>query len=76
MSGRPNRRQTVVAPIHFIFNLLETQQPVSIWLYEKLDIRMEGKIRVRLFVFTRPSTLYRPQLGASLLLRLMALLFY
>lgn len=65
MSGRGNRRQTVVAPIHFIFNLLETQQPVSIWLYEKLDIRMEGKIRV-CYVAARFVLHPRAQLGTIL----------
>lgn len=37
----------MLAPIHFIFSLLQQRKPVSIWLYEQLTVRIEGKIRVR-----------------------------
>lgn len=39
-------RKTLLAPIHFIFSLLQKRSTVSIWLYENLRIRIEGKIRV------------------------------
>ncbi|KKZ64286.1 small nuclear ribonucleoprotein E [[Emmonsia] crescens] len=38
-------RKTLLAPIHFIFKLLQQRSVVSIWLYEQLAIRIEGKIR-------------------------------
>lgn len=40
-------RKTLLAPIHFIFSLLQKRSTVSIWLYEQLAFRIEGKIRVR-----------------------------
>lgn len=49
MSGRGNAgaaRKTLLAPIHFIFKLLQQRSTVSIWLYEQLAFRIEGKIRV------------------------------
>jgi small nuclear ribonucleoprotein E len=45
--GGGNRGKVLLPPINFIFRLLQTQAPVSIWLYEQLGIRIEGKIRVR-----------------------------
>jgi small nuclear ribonucleoprotein E len=39
-------RKTLLAPIHFIFSLLQKRNTVSIWLYENLHTRIEGKIRV------------------------------
>lgn len=39
-------RKTLLAPIHFIFRLLQQRTTVSIWLYEQLAFRIEGKIRV------------------------------
>jgi len=39
-------RKTLLAPIHFIFKLLQQRSTVCIWLYEQLAIRIEGKIRV------------------------------
>ena len=39
-------RKTLLAPIHFIFSLLQKRSLVSIWLYEQLAFRIEGKIRV------------------------------
>ena len=49
MTGRGGGggRKTLLAPIHFIFKLLQQRSTVSIWLYEQLAIRIEGKIRVR-----------------------------
>ncbi|KAJ5641779.1 Ribonucleoprotein LSM domain eukaryotic/archaea-type [Penicillium odoratum] len=38
-------RKTLLAPIHFIFSLLQKRSTVSVWLYEQLAIRIEGKIR-------------------------------
>lgn len=39
-------RKTLLAPIHYIFSLLQKRSTVSIWLYEQLAFRIEGKIRV------------------------------
>ncbi|CAG7950838.1 unnamed protein product [Penicillium salamii] len=38
-------RKTLLAPIHFIFSLLQKRNTVSVWLYEQLAFRIEGKIR-------------------------------
>jgi len=43
--GGGGGRKTLLAPIHFIFKLLQQRSTVSIWLYEQLAIRIEGKIR-------------------------------
>ncbi|OJD18796.1 hypothetical protein AJ78_01203 [Emergomyces pasteurianus Ep9510] len=43
--GGGGSRKTLLAPIHFIFKLLQQRSVVSIWLYEQLAIRIEGKIR-------------------------------
>ncbi|KAF2019266.1 small nuclear ribonucleo protein-like protein E [Aaosphaeria arxii CBS 175.79] len=48
MSGRPGGRggqKVQVPPINFIFKLLQSKASVSIWLYENLGMRMEGKLR-------------------------------
>ncbi|KAG9251507.1 small nuclear ribonucleoprotein E [Emericellopsis atlantica] len=47
MSGRPGGggRKVLLPPIQFIFRLLQSNTPVSVWLYEQLAIRIEGKIR-------------------------------
>lgn len=47
MTGRGGGRKTLLAPIHFIFNLLQKRLTVSVWLYENTTTRIEGKIRVR-----------------------------
>ena len=47
MDRRGGGRKTLLAPIHFIFKLLQQRETVSIWLYEQLLVRIEGKIRVR-----------------------------
>lgn len=44
--GAGAARKTLLAPIHFIFKLLQQRSTVSIWLYEQLAFRIEGKIRV------------------------------
>lgn len=52
MTGRGGggaARKTLLAPIHFIFKLLQQRSTVSIWLYEQLAFRIEGKIRVNRF---------------------------
>lgn len=55
MSGRPGgggggggggRGKVLLPPIHFVFKLLQQRSTVSIWLYEQLAIRIEGKIQV------------------------------
>lgn len=48
MTGRGGgaARKTLLAPIHFIFSLLQKRNTVSIWLYENINTRIEGKIRV------------------------------
>jgi hypothetical protein len=58
-------RKTLLAPIHFIFSLLQKRSTVSIWLYEQLAFRIEGKIRVSLLRFLSMSIAF-----ASLLLSL------
>lgn len=37
----------LLPPINFIFKLLQQRATVSIWLYENLGLRIEGKLRVR-----------------------------
>ena len=48
MTGRGGggRGKVLLPPINFIFKLLQQHSTVSIWLYEQLAIRIEGKIRV------------------------------
>ncbi|MDI1488784.1 MAG: mRNA splicing protein sme1 [Ramalina farinacea] len=47
MTGRGGggRGKVLLPPINFIFKLLQQRSTVSIWLYEQLAIRIEGKIR-------------------------------
>lgn len=47
--GAQARNKPLLAPIHLIFGLLQQRATVSIWLYEQLSFRIEGKIRVRGF---------------------------
>ncbi|EMR09806.1 small nuclear ribonucleoprotein E [Pneumocystis murina B123] len=42
-SGRTQK--VMIPPINFIFKLLQQHIDVCIWLYEQIDIRIEGKIR-------------------------------
>jgi len=47
MTGRGGRGggKVLLAPIHFIFKLLQSRATVSVWLYENLGMRIEGKLR-------------------------------
>ncbi|KAF4119706.1 small nuclear ribonucleoprotein E [Geosmithia morbida] len=47
MTGRGGGggRKVLLPPINMIFRLLQSNTPVSVWLYEQLSIRIEGKIR-------------------------------
>ena len=47
--GGGGRGKVLLPPINFIFKLLQQRSTVSIWLYEQLAIRIEGKIRVSQF---------------------------
>jgi hypothetical protein len=51
MSGRQHgggqRGKVLLPPINFIFRLLQQRSQVSIWLFEQVGARIEGKIRVR-----------------------------
>ncbi|WFD44401.1 hypothetical protein MPSI1_003069 [Malassezia psittaci] len=42
MSGRQQR--TTIQPINVIFRHLQQQTRVSLWLYDNVDFRLEGKI--------------------------------
>ena len=54
MTGRGGGRgKVLLPPINFIFKLLQQHSTVSIWLYEQLAIRIEGKIRVRFMLLYR-----------------------
>jgi hypothetical protein len=37
----------LLPPINFIFKLLQSRATISVWLYENLGMRIEGKLRVR-----------------------------
>jgi len=82
MTGRGGGggRKTLLAPIHFIFSLLQKRSTVSIWLYENLRTRIEGKIRgfdefmnlvvddaIEVQLATRDAPEKRRQLGQILL---------
>lgn len=57
MTGRGGGRgKVLLPPINLIFKLLQQHSTVSIWLYEQLGIRIEGKIRVR-GLLARPYSL-------------------
>ncbi|KFY30092.1 hypothetical protein V494_08273 [Pseudogymnoascus sp. VKM F-4513 (FW-928)] len=43
--GGGGGRRVLLPPINMIFKLLQTNSTVSIWLYEQIAIRIEGKIR-------------------------------
>ncbi|KAF2684597.1 small nuclear ribonucleoprotein E [Lentithecium fluviatile CBS 122367] len=47
MTGRGGRGggKVLLPPINFIFKLLQQRANVSIWLYENLGLRIEGKLR-------------------------------
>lgn len=44
MSSNKSKR-TMVPPINLIFKYLQQQAPVTIWLYEQTQLRIQGKIR-------------------------------
>ena len=44
--GGGGGKKVLLPPINFIFKLLQQRSTVSIWLYEQLAVRIEGKIRV------------------------------
>lgn len=52
----------LLPPINFIFKLLQQHSTVSIWLFEQLGIRIEGKIRVTIL----GTTLYISSDGLTL----------
>lgn len=54
--GGGGRGKVLLPPINFIFKLLQQRSTVSIWLYEQLAIRIEGKIRVGCEYFKPSST--------------------
>jgi hypothetical protein len=43
-----NVSAVLLPPINFIFKLLQSRATISVWLYENLGMRIEGKLRVRL----------------------------
>jgi len=45
MNRGGGNRKVLLPPINYIFKLLQQHTPVSIWLYEQLGMRIEGKIR-------------------------------
>jgi len=47
MTGRGGGggRRVLLPPINMIFKLLQTHATVSVWLYEQLGFRIEGRIR-------------------------------
>ncbi|CAH2351683.1 U6 snRNA-associated Sm-like protein LSm6 [[Candida] railenensis] len=40
-----NKKRTMIPPINLIFKYLQQQVPVTIWLYEQNQSRIQGKIR-------------------------------
>ncbi|RMZ73310.1 small nuclear ribonucleo E [Pyrenophora seminiperda CCB06] len=49
MTGRGGRGggKVLLPPINFIFKLLQSRATISVWLYENLGMRIEGKLRRR-----------------------------
>ncbi|USP73588.1 Small nuclear ribonucleoprotein E [Curvularia clavata] len=47
MTGRGGRGggKVLLPPINFIFKLLQSRATISVWLYENLGMRIEGKLR-------------------------------
>lgn len=43
-SGKTSKK-TMIPPINLIFKYLQQQSPVTIWLYEQTQLRIQGKIR-------------------------------
>jgi hypothetical protein len=47
-SNNTKTRAVLLPPINFIFKLLQSRATISVWLYENLGMRIEGKLRVRM----------------------------
>lgn len=45
MSSTRPAKKTMLPPINLIFKYLQQQSPVTIWLYEQTQLRIQGKIR-------------------------------
>jgi hypothetical protein len=45
----------LLPPINFIFKLLQSRATISVWLYENLGMRIEGKLRVRTLTLKHQS---------------------
>lgn len=44
-STAKTNKKTMIPPINLIFKYLQQQSPVTIWLYEQTQLRIQGKIR-------------------------------
>ncbi|KAK6202586.1 uncharacterized protein RJT21DRAFT_20660 [Scheffersomyces amazonensis] len=44
-STTKSSKKSVLPPINLIFKYLQQQSPVTIWLYEQTQSRIQGKIR-------------------------------
>lgn len=44
-SSTKSSKKTMIPPINLIFKYLQQQSPVTIWLYEQTQLRIQGKIR-------------------------------
>lgn len=44
--GHTDDAAVLLPPINFIFKLLQSRATISVWLYENLGLRIEGKLRV------------------------------
>lgn len=40
-----SRKQSMLPPINVIFKFLQQQVPVTIWLYEQTQLKIQGRIR-------------------------------
>jgi len=67
MSGRQQR--VMVQPINVIFKNLQQKQKVVIWLYDNIEMRIEGRIIAGIYV---PVLVQSP---AHMLIRLTSILF-
>ncbi|KAF2196360.1 sm snRNP core protein Sme1 [Delitschia confertaspora ATCC 74209] len=47
MGGRGGRggQKVLLPPINYIFKLLQARATISVWLFENLGMRIEGKLR-------------------------------
>lgn len=44
-SHKATGKKSMLPPINLIFKYLQQQSPVTIWLYEQTQLRIQGKIR-------------------------------